>query len=70
MSPSVVLDPTADVTSAEAIEHRRAGVDAVHVETACGDRHGQPPGPDAELEHAATGCGQVGHELNGRLGRR
>ena len=70
MSPERRLDPAAGVTSTELIEHRRAGVDAVHVETALGHRHGQPPGPDAELEHAATGCGQLGDELERSTRRR
>ena len=58
-------DPTADITSAQPIEHRRAGIHVVHVESLLGHRHGHSPGPDAQLEHAATRGGQLGDERDG-----
>ncbi len=55
------LDPLAGVAFGELGEHRLTAVDTDHAETGIRHRHGEAPGPDAQLEHSTPLAGDLDH---------
>jgi hypothetical protein len=49
--------------------HRPRELDPAHLDPACGQRQGDPPGPDPELEDSPT-AGEPGQEVDRRLDDR